>query len=174
MIQSFFLMYQHAFYDNFFLVYLSFQATTVIARSFVSAKHMRIARGVWMVMILPCLSLTLASNVLYYNAQLYLWYEYYFSATVFMSILFAEESILRFTAMRQTMNRVTVRSRSPPLRKKKKKSTQTPHVKIRPCKTSPPNNSVYGSNYETEVSLREGAGGVMSARLHNRHVHADQ
>lgn len=148
MIQSFFLMYQRAFYDINYYYFFSLHIISSYNRNCLvlclCKAHAHCAWGVdGQLMILPCISLTSASNVLYYNAQLYLWHEYYFPATVFMSILFVEESILRFTAMRQTMNRVTVRSRSPPLRKKKK-STQTPHIEIRPCKTSPPNNSVYG------------------------------
>jgi len=87
-------------------------------------------------------TLKLASNVLFYNVQQYLWFEYCLSASVFMNVLFVEKSLLRFTAMRQTMNRVTVRSRSPPVRKKK--SAQTPHIEITLCNPSPPNNRVYG------------------------------
>lgn len=76
MIQSFFLMYQRAFYDNnnyFFslLIISSYNRNCLILC--LCKAHAHCAWGVdGQLMILPCISLTLASNVLYYNAQLYL------------------------------------------------------------------------------------------------------
>lgn len=148
-----------------FLVYLLFQATAVIAWSFVSAEHMRIARRVWMDNW--CFYLLYISHIVYQWTVLFkrttvfmIWIL--FSAAMFISIPFVEESILHFTAMPQTMNQA---------REKKKLVLRSPHTKITPCKTSPPKCRLFfrldeSRYYGTEVSLREGAGGVMSERLH--------